>query len=86
MLLPALNVQLKPEEVEAVWDAIGSVAVELAPVDVRAATVLAAEHGINAYDAYFLQCALESRCPLLTLDDGMKRVARNLAILMVEGP
>jgi predicted nucleic acid-binding protein len=77
---------LKVDEVASVWDAIGAVPVELAPVDVRAATVLAAEHGIYAYDAYFLQCAIEGRCSLLTLDEGMKRVARELGITLVENP
>jgi hypothetical protein len=39
---------------------------------------------IYAYDAYFLQCALETKAPLLTLDGGMKRVAKLLDITVVE--
>jgi predicted nucleic acid-binding protein len=58
--------------------------VELAPVDVRAALLLAGHFRIFAYDAYFLQCALETKSPLLTLDRGMKHVAKLLDITLVE--
>ena len=57
---------------------------ELASVDVRASLLLAGRFGIYAYDAYFLQCSLETNCPLLTLDRGMKRVAKQLDIRLVE--
>lgn len=72
------------KQLPAVWDAFAHVRVELVEIDVRAALVLAERCGIYAYDAYFLQCALETRCPLLTLDKGMKRVAKGLDIRLVE--
>ena len=68
------------------WDAAAAVPVELAAVDVRAALLLAAHFGIYAYDAYFLQCAQDTKCPLLTLDRGLKRVAEELSIKLVELP
>jgi predicted nucleic acid-binding protein len=37
-----------------------------------------------AYDAYFLECASGLRLPLLTLDRGMKSVARELGIEVLE--
>jgi predicted nucleic acid-binding protein len=58
--------------------------VELADLDIRAALLLACGHGLYAYDAYFLQCALEKRCPLLTLDRRLKRIATELNINLVE--
>ncbi len=67
-----------------VWDAVVAIPVELAEVDARASLLLAGHFRIYAYDAYFLQCALEGKCPLLTLDNGMKRVARALDITVVE--
>lgn len=73
-------------QIPTIWDAIDAVPVELAMIDVRAATVLAGRLGIYAYDAYFLQCALEARIPLLTLDAGMKRTAMTLKIPVVELP
>ena len=66
------------------WDATAAVPVELAAVDVRAALLLAAHFGIYAYDAYFLQCAQDTKCPLLTLDRGLKRIAKKLSIKLVE--
>jgi predicted nucleic acid-binding protein len=66
------------------WEAAAAVAVELFPVDVRAALLLAGKLGIYAYDAYFLQCAIETRCPLLTLDRGLKRIANRAGIKIVE--
>ena len=66
------------------WDATAAVPVELAPVDARASLLLAGHFRIYAYDAYFLQCSLETKCPLLTLDRGMKRVARQLNLTLVE--
>ena len=66
------------------WDAAAAVPVELASVDLRAALLLAGHFRIYAYDAYFLQCSLETKCPLLTLDAGMQRVAKQLHITLVE--
>ena len=66
------------------WDATEAIPVELAAIDTRSALLLAGHFRIYAYDAYFLQCALETKCPLLTLDRGMKNVARKLNIKLVE--
>lgn len=68
----------------AAWDAAAAVPVELATVDIRAALLLAGHFKIYAYDAYFLQCALDAKSPLLTLDRGMKTVAKQLDIKLVE--
>lgn len=75
---------LAATQLAAVWDAVAAIPVALATIDVRAAVVLAGSHGLYAYDAYFLQCAIEARAPLLTLDKGMKRAARELKIPIVE--
>jgi predicted nucleic acid-binding protein len=70
-------------QLAAAWDAAAAIPVELANVDARASLLLAGQFRIYAYDAYFLQCALETKCPLLTLDAGMKRVAKQLEITVV---
>lgn len=77
---------INERQLAAAWDAAVAVPVELAAVDVRAALLLAGHFGINAYDAYFLQCAQDAKCPLLTLDRGLKRVAEELSIKLVELP
>lgn len=73
------------QQLSAIWDIATAVPVELASIDIRAALLLAGHFRIYAYDAYFLQCSLETKCPLLTLDRGMKRVAKQLDIRLVEG-
>jgi predicted nucleic acid-binding protein len=45
---------------------------------------IAGRFGTYAYDAYFLECALSLRLPLLTLDKGMKSIACELAIEVLE--
>jgi len=75
---------LSGQQLEAAWDACSSVPVELADINIRSALLLAEEFRIYAYDAYFLQCSIETKCPLLTLDRGMKRVARKLDIRILE--
>lgn len=75
---------LAPDEVAAAWDAIQAIPVALRPIDIRAALAVAARFGTYAYDAYFLECALSQRLPFLTLDKGMRHVARELSIQVLE--
>jgi predicted nucleic acid-binding protein len=53
-------------------------------VDIKSALEIALKFNIYAYDAYFLECAVSLRSPLITLDRGMKRVASNLGITILE--
>lgn len=55
-------------------------------VDVDLATVLKISytHKIYAYDAYILQCALQKQMPILTLDNGLKTIARLMDIKLLE--
>jgi predicted nucleic acid-binding protein len=78
--------RLGADEAAEAWQVIQSIPVELVEVDIPASLLLAAEHGIYAYDAYFLQCAMRLKCPLLTLDRAMASVARALSIKLVEKP
>lgn len=75
---------LQAAQVVSVWDAVQAIGVELRAVDVRSALGIASKFGIYAYDAYFLECALKSRLPLLTLDPGMQRIASELSISVLE--
>lgn len=45
---------------------------------------LAAELGIYAYDAYYLQCARQYRSPLLSLDGGLLSAARGARVQTME--
>ena len=45
---------------------------------------IVAQHLIYAYDAYFLVCAYNQSCVLITLDSGLRTVARAAHISLVE--
>jgi len=60
------------------------IAVTLLPVTIPSAVKLAMRFGIYAYDAYYLQCCIENRLPLLSLDVRMCEVAKRLRIQTVE--
>ncbi len=75
---------LRKEEMIAAWDIVQQIPVDLRPTNVRSALQIAARFHIYAYDAYFLECAGRMRCPLLTLDSGMKRIAGELGMIILE--
>ncbi len=74
------------QELPEVWDAVVSIPVELRAINIRTALLLAGYYKIYAYDAYFLQCAIETKSPLLTLDNGMKHIAKKINIELLELP
>ena len=80
---------LKKEEVESAWDIVQQIPVEQYPVDLRHTNIkyalsIAIKYNLYAYDAYFLECAENLRSPLLTLDVGMQKVAREMGITILE--
>jgi predicted nucleic acid-binding protein len=56
----------------------------LVDVDLALALEVAAEHGLYAYDAYMITCALAQRAPLLTLDGGLRRAAVAVGVQALE--
>lgn len=60
------------------------IALTMSEVDLLESVIIAAKHNIYAYDAYFLECALRMRAPLLTLDDELKKTAEKIGIETVE--
>lgn len=75
---------LKKEEITSAWEAIRKIPVDLRHTDIESALCIAIQYNIYAYDAYFLECAEQLRSPLLTLDNGMKKVARDIGITLLE--
>lgn len=75
---------LKNDEVASVWEIVQQIPVDLRHTDIKAALSIAVKYNIYAYDAYFLECADNLRSPLLTLDLGMQRVAREIGITIME--
>lgn len=76
--------QVTVEEALSAKDRTEKIATRLISVNIKTALELALNHNIYAYDAYFLQCAIELSCPLFTLDKQMKRVAKSLNIKLLE--
>ena len=69
----ALSAMLKKRSIDSVdvltvWDAVQAIPVELTSIDIRKALEIATQFNIYAYDAYFLECTIALRIPLLTLD------------------
>ena len=52
--------------------------------DLYKSLVIASKYSIYAYDAYFLECAVQMRFPLLTLDESLKRIAKTMEIKIIE--
>jgi predicted nucleic acid-binding protein len=76
--------QITHEEALQAQKSISSIPVRLMSIDISQSLKLAMDFNIYAYDAYFLQCAINQSCPLLTLDKGMKKVANQLNIQLLE--
>ena len=75
---------LSPGQVTNAWDAVQAIPVELREINIRSALDIAVRFGIYAYDAYFRECALCLRLPLLTLDKKMQLVAKHLSLQVLE--
>ena len=75
---------LKKDEVASAWEVVQQIPVDLRQTDIKGALSIAVKYNLYAYDAYFLECADNLRSPLLTLDMGLQRVARELGITILE--
>lgn len=75
---------LNDREVLKAYDISQRIAVNLVSVKILDAIKIALRFSMYAYDAYFLQCCVENKLPLVSLDDRMCVAARNLSIKVVE--
>ncbi len=75
--------QILSSEAIKAYELIQKIPVEQQDVDIMKALKLATQQKIYAYDGYFLQLALDTGLPILTLDKGMRHVAKQLQILLV---
>ena len=57
--------------------------VKLVPIRIYDALKLAIRFNIYAYDAFYIQCCLEAKLPLVSLDARMGEVAKSLSIKVV---
>jgi predicted nucleic acid-binding protein len=76
--------RLNDREILRAFDLSQRIAVKLVSVKIHDAMKIALRFNIYAYDAYYLQCCLENKLPLISLDDRMCNIARSLGIKVVE--
>jgi len=76
--------RLSDREALRAYDSSQKIAVRLVLVNVHDAMRLVIRFNIYAYDAYYLQCYIENRLSLISLDGRMCDVARSLGIEVVE--
>lgn len=75
---------LNDREILRAFDLSQRIAVRLVSVKIHEAIKIAMRFHIYAYDAYYLQCCMENKLPLISLDDRMCDVAERLGIRAVE--
>lgn len=71
------------QAVEAI-DVYESVSLEVVDVNLKDAMRLASRHNMYAYDAYILQCAIENKLPLISLDKDLITIAKKEGIQVLE--
>jgi predicted nucleic acid-binding protein len=76
--------RLNDREIFRAFNISQRIAVRLVPVEIHAAIKIALRFSIYAYDAYYLQCCIENRLPLISLDSHMCGVAESLEIKVVK--
>ncbi len=76
--------RLSDKEILRAFNLSQRIAVRLVSVKVHDAMKIAIRFNIYAYDAYYLQCCIENKLPLISLDDRMCDIAGDLGIKVVE--
>ncbi|MBI5043202.1 MAG: type II toxin-antitoxin system VapC family toxin [Nitrospirae bacterium] len=76
--------RLNDREILRAFDLSQRIAVRLVSVKIHDAMKTALRFNIYAYDAYYLQCCIENKLPLISLDERMCGIAENLGIKVVE--
>ena len=75
--------RLTDDEILEAFEISQKIPVELLPVKINDAMKIAIKFGIYAYDAFYIQCCVETKLPLISLDVRMCDVAKGLGIKVV---
>lgn len=76
--------RLTDEQILEAFDMTQKIPVTLLPVSIADALRIAANYRIYAYDAFYIQCCIEAKLPLISLDKRMCDVAQDLGIRVVK--
>ncbi len=72
--------RIQQNQANACLHSYQEIPIKLVEVDLEQALAIAAKFRMYAYDAYLLACAIQHHTPLLTLDEPLKEIARQLGI------
>jgi predicted nucleic acid-binding protein len=75
---------IQPEQAIAAVKSYTTIPIRFVTVELELALELSYELNIYAYDAYLLQCAIQHKTPLLTLDGSLAKLAVKKGIRLVE--
>jgi predicted nucleic acid-binding protein len=76
--------RLSLEEAKRGLEIFRSIPLRYIEPDFTNAISISQKHNIYAYDAYFIDCAIRQKAPLLTLDSRLKAVSRDIKISVLE--
>ena len=76
--------RLTLEQAERFLGVYEQIPIQFVEVSIGAALEVAEACGIYAYDAYMIACAQKYHCPLLTLDKGLVRAAKEAGVEVME--
>lgn len=72
------------EQAKAAVEVYQQIPLNLIEIDLVQAVELASHFNIYAYDAYIIACAINQKCPLLSLDAGLMRAAKAAGVDVLE--
>jgi len=76
--------RLTLDQAERFLEVYEQIPIQFVDVSIVAALETAEACGIYAYDAYMIACAQKYHCPLLTLDKGLVRAAKEAGVEVME--
>ncbi len=78
--------RIRKEQLGEILGAYRKIPIRLVDVEMESALTIAAECNLYAYDAYLIQCAIENRCRLMSLDRELLRAAERSEVATLEVP
>ena len=76
--------RLSLEQARQIFSQFATIPIRRTRLRLSESSELAYNHNIYAYDAYVLDCALQYRTPLLSLDNQLKAVGKELSLHTLE--
>jgi predicted nucleic acid-binding protein len=76
--------RISPKQALEAIEVYLEITLEIIAIDLKEAVRLAGRLNIYACDAYILQCAIENKLPLISLDRNMIEIAKNNGIKVIE--